>query len=400
MLIEYKIKAKTGIFTGDNKSSGNFRSLRREKVMYNVETKGITDIKTARENLLTLMYAVYSDIPTKLKQDYYGFYSQFTNKLFVAASTTKDKYRFISFLLESCSITGLTAENNVLVNNVLNYFHDQEIHSLIRQENAYLSILFRVLIDTLRKEKTPLKSTVNSLISLDTDNYQQQPDLFVLVPYIHGNSIRHNLRDLLMWDFCKQLGINAMNERLYTFLFSGGILDESQVYEDIEKREEFIRICPPLYLLGAAIGNMTIQGAMKVGGVRLRCKENGSGEHSFWDFISVIFNTHSDSAKKETRIEIKNSEERKHPVQMIYEYEVFIKTSEFNSYFIIPENNPLYVSLFWRMIKLWKQEPILGGGSARDLGLIEIDLQVPENADDLYNSYLKENADRIRKFFE
>lgn len=90
-----------------------------------------------------------------------------------------------------------------------------------------------------------------------------------------GNSVRGIMRRLVMYDYVKRCGIQKMSKSNYHMLFTGGVLNESTMYEDLDKRERLIDLCPMLGVFGAAIGNMTIEGSMSVGMVYPECREIG-----------------------------------------------------------------------------------------------------------------------------
>ena len=220
---------------------------------------------------------------------------------------------------------------------------------------------------------------------------------FENVPYFGGNSIRGYLRRIMMYDYCKLAGVSIMNKDIYYQLFTGGNITDSTAFEDIAKREKYIEMCPAIGLLGSAIGNMTIEGEMKVIGARLRCKENGTGDLSFWQLIEQNFGTRLDSSKREKEIEIVNNTEQKS--QMMYQYENFIIDSVFDSAFVLTTEDELMISAFWRMMKLWKENNFIGGNSARDSGMIEISMDIPENGDAKYLEYITEKTEEIKEYF-
>ena len=79
---------------------------------------------------------------------------------------------------------------------------------------------------------------------------------------IGGNSIRGLMRRLLMYDYCKQLGIEKLEKEAYHRLFTGGTLSDSTGVEDMAARRGISALCPPIALLGSAVGSGTIQGGI------------------------------------------------------------------------------------------------------------------------------------------
>ena len=54
---------------------------------------------------------------------------------------------------------------------------------------------------------------------------------------------------------------------------------------------------------------------------------------------------------------------------------------------------------FWRMIKLWQELPTIGGNSARDSGIIDLNIDISENADRLYIDYIESRKEEIQAYF-
>jgi hypothetical protein len=218
------------------------------------------------------------------------------------------------------------------------------------------------------------------------------------VPFVAGNSIRGLMRRLAMRDFCKLAGIDKLEKTIYHQLFTGGTITDSTGFEDIEKREEYIKMCPMIGLFGSAIGNMTIQGELKVGGARLRCKENGTGSKSYWELTQLSFGTRLDSSKTEKDLEI-TAVQGGEKNQMKYEYEVFIKGAKFDSVFAVTTDDELIVSAFWHAVKLLKDFGYILGNSARDSGMVDIDIEIKKTANKKYLEYIEENKSKIKSYF-
>jgi CRISPR/Cas system CSM-associated protein Csm3 (group 7 of RAMP superfamily) len=303
-------------------------------------------------------------------------------------------------LLESCGIVVLADGSSQLVRETLDKFSDVEFLETMREEHQYLMILLREYVSWYRSNEGKQIGAQMSIWEQQTEPLIEEIEFvknFENVPYIGGNSIRGYLRRVMMYDYCKLVGVSKMNKDTYHQLFTGGNITDSTGFEDIAKREKYIEMCPAIGLLGSAIGNMTIEGEMKVIGARLRCKENGTGDLSFWQLIEQNFGTRLDSSKREKEIEIVNNTEQKS--QMIYQYENFITGSIFDSAFVLTTTDELMLSAFWRMMKLWKENNFIGGNSARDSGMIEILMDIPENADAKYLEYISGKSEEIKEYF-
>lgn len=405
MKIKYSIEALTPLFTGSDENNGTLRTLRREKRLLKnpiVIKSSFTDEVERTKALMNIIYPVYINIDQKLKRDNYGFYEAYANKV-KAALSMPDKNTFLNKLLESCGIVVLSDGSAQVVRKALDQFSDIELLETMREEHQYLMILLREYVSFYRSNEGKQVDAQMDLFSPKKEDQKIKIEKiefrksFVSVPYIGGNSIRGYLRRLIMYDFCKSSGIEKLNKNVYHQLFTGGNINDSTGFEDIEKRETFIKMCPPIGLLGSAIGNMTIEGELKVIGARLHCKENNSGDMTFWQFIEQNFGTRLDSSKKEKKIEIIDNTEEKS--QMIYQYENFVTGSIFDSSFVLTTENELLISTFWHMIRLWKENPFVGGNSARDSGMIDIRLDIPDQADDVYLEYIESNKDKIKEYF-
>ena len=402
MKVNYSFTALTPLFTGGDENNGTLRTLRREKRLLTnpVKFKSIFNNKIERTKaLMNLVYPVYTNIDKNLKADNYGFYEAYANKV-KAALATENKKQFLNKLLESCGIVVLADGSSQLVREALDKFSDVEFLETMREEHQYLMILLREYVSWYRSNEGKQIGAHMSIWEQQSDPLIEEIEFiknFENVPYFGGNSIRGYLRRVIMYDYCKLAGVSKMNKDTYHQLFTGGNITDSTGFEDIAKREKYIEMCPAIGLLGSAIGNMTIEGEMKVIGARLRCKENGTGDLSFWQLIGQNFGTRLDSSKREKKIEIVNNTEQKS--QMIYQYENFITGSVFDSAFVITTEDELILSAFWRMMKLWKENNFIGGNSARDSGMIDISMDIPENADAKYLEYISSKSKEIKEYF-
>jgi hypothetical protein len=402
MKVNYSFTALTPLFTGSDENSGTLRTLRREKrLLANpVVFKSVFKNKIERTKaLMNVVFPVYQNIDKSLKSDHYGFYEAYANKT-KAALAVENKKQFLNKLLESCGISVLADGTAQLVRESMDKFSDVEFLETMREEHQYLMILLREYVSWYRSNEGKQIGAQMSIWEQQTEPLVEEIEFvknFENVPYFGGNSIRGYLRRVMMYDYCNLARVSKMNKDTYHQLFTGGNITDSTGFEDIAKREKYIEMCPAIGLLGSAIGNMTIEGEMKVIGARLRCKENGTGPISFWQLIDQNFGTRLDSSKREKEIEIVNNTEEKS--QMIYQYENFITGSVFDSAFVLTTEDELMISTFWRMMKLWKENNFIGGNSARDSGMIEISMDIPENADAKYLEYISGKSEEIKAYF-
>lgn len=386
--LNYTVEALQQLHTGADENYGTVTMLRREKrkLKHPIEIESQFDSETERRvAIVSILEAVYRSIDQDLKRNNYGFYEAFASKV-LTATCVRTKQEFLTELCKSCGIRILPDKHGKELLPLLERFGNDELLQVIRSEHQFLMLMFRAAI---QGEVLTFEGGKQETITFKKS--------FENIPFISGNSIRGIIRRLAMRDYCDRLGINSIDKDMYHQLFTGGNITSSTSYEDIEKREQYIRLCPVIGLLGSAIGNMTIQGKMKVGALRPICTEHGNGEISYWELIGREFGTRHDSSKTETEIEIIG--EHGTPDQMKYELEVFNTGTEFDGDFILTSFDPLYVSAFWHIVGLWKDFGYVGGNSARGYGKIGVNIEIPENANQLYLDHLQVVREEAKEFF-
>jgi hypothetical protein len=410
--ITYKVIAKQPIFTGSDEDAGIMKTLRREKVALLNPVKHQSWFKSENSRRVAVLM-ILEEIWRKIDfEDMKGnrrlrIWDEFSSKL-LAATRVRTRFQFLNELARMFNIKSLS---NPKISDIIQRFSDDEFLNLIREEQQFLVLLLRNKRQAIKEdiqdfnyfpEDKELKS------EFDVKNYgrdvkEQAESLyfsktFERIPYVSGNSIRGILRRLAMRDFCEQVGIKKLHKDIYHQLFTGGSLSDSTMFEDIEKREEYIKMCPMIGLFGSAIGNMTIEGELKIGALRPVCKEHGDGEASFWELLGTEFGVRSDSAKTERDIEIVANDDSK-PQQMKYEYEVFIKGTELSGQLICSTYDELIESAFWHVLQLFKHNPFVGGQSSVGNGELDLQYETSTEKTKLYLDYLKNNQEKIREYF-
>lgn len=227
---------------------------------------------------------------------------------------------------------------------------------------------------------------------------------FIDVPVYSGNGFRGQFRRVAMRDYLEKLGIaeEGISEKLYYTLFTGGSLTGGARYEEVGDRLHLRKMCPPLALLGSAIGDKIIQGKMKSAIFQPVCKEMQDytgieSDISFYDMLEEVFYTRKDDLKSVT-YNIKEEEEKKkkdNPVQMKYEAQCLASGSELVGTIIIENSNKVEESLLQATLKKIEEVPFIGGKSAAGHGKIELDYEKLEDKETYYN-YLEENKEEIR----
>ena len=395
--LNYKAEALQQIHTGADENHGTTTLLRREKrkLKNKIELKSrFKNEQHRREHILLILLSVYRSIDKELKSKYYGYYDAFASKV-IAATSVKTKHQFLTKLTESCGVRTLHADDIQVVMNSIDMFNDDEMLGVLRDEIQYIMLMLRDRIQT--------KGQANLFVDKSEEKEITFEKNFEMIPLIQGNSIRGLLRRLCIKDFFLLLGFDkkeqGVDKDMYHQLMTGGNITSSTAFEDIALREEYVRLCPMIGLFGSAIGNMTIQGKMKVGGLRPLCREHGNAEYSFWETIGREFGTRLDSSKTENEIEIIGQQEDRNADQMKYEFEVFNTGTVFDSDFFLTTNDEILVSAFWRCIVLLKEFGYIAGNSARGYGKMDFQIEVPKDADKKYLDYIKNNKKECLKYF-
>lgn len=396
--VNYKAEALQQIHTGADENHGTVTLLRREKRRLKTPVKFTSKFKSEqerRETLLTILLSVYRSIDQDLKSSNYGFYDAYASKI-LAATGVRTRYEFLTELCKSCGVRTIADKDNGSVMKSINVFSDEELLQTIRSEHQYLMLMLRDRIQT--KGQPNLFTQDKEAPNLTFEKH------FEWIPLIGGNSVRGVIRRIVMRDFLERIGVNreewGIEKDMYHQLMTGGNITSSTAFEDIELREKYIYLCPMIGLLGSAIGNMTIQGRMKTGGLRPVCKEHGNGDVSFWETISRAFGTRSDSSKTERDIHIEQVQTSdKSANQMKYEFEVFNTGTLFDGDFVLVSDDEILASAFWYALKLWKEFGFVGGNSARGYGKMDFKIDIPEGAETAYLEHIENVKDDALDFF-
>jgi hypothetical protein len=229
------------------------------------------------------------------------------------------------------------------------------------------------------------------------------------VPVVSGNQIRGRLRRLLARDFLQLAGYaldlsQKKHQKLYHTLFAGGVLTEVEETEsgvvDLNLKARLVKYVVPIRLFGASYGNQMVEGRALVGFALPICRElvdftGVDSGVSFYQLITRAFQTRRD----ELRAGKEGGDDE--TVQMIVEYEVFAPGTQFFHELVLEteeESLALDLSALYRAVRLWQEEPYIGGKSSAGFGRLKIEYQWPSGvADQTYLDYVEENRDEIRK---
>ena len=398
--LSYNFKTRGPLHTGSDVNAGTMRTLRRQKCILAKPLQYTSTLSDAqrRDAVIRIALGVWYEIDwnsIKGTQRLMGIWDEFANKL-MSAAHAPNKYVFLNKLCHSWGISSIT-DPEVL--SSMDLLSDHELIDTIRNELMYIILKMRAVKESTKKDNVILRRKRKFDLTIPPSVDQEEHTITRTedeIPCISGNSIRGKLRRLSMHDFCNRVGIHTLDKRVYHTLFTGGFLDQSTRNEDLEKMEQFVAMCPALGLFGAAIGNMTIEGEMKVGWAYPLCKERGTGKKSYWQYLDTVFQTRHDSSKTEKEIELTGEEQVQ---QMKYEYEVFADGTPFEHRIACTSENPLIISTFWHSLKLFDTSPYLGGMGAVGNGEIVPDWDLAGNNEE-YLKYLEENKETIKEFWK
>lgn len=224
---------------------------------------------------------------------------------------------------------------------------------------------------------------------------------FIDVPVYSGNAFRGGLRRIAMKDFLDHLGITeeGISAKLYYMLFTGGALTSGSRYNEIGKKREMRRLCPPLSLFGTAIGDQIPEGKMKVPIFIPICRETAEytgveSNLSFYDMLQEVFYTRRDDLKSKD-FNINDDTKHDNAVQMKYEAQCLSAGTELIGTLVIENSNEIEEACLIAAFEKFKESPYIGGKSATGHGLVDFnyDKEVDNN---IYYNYLEEHKEEIR----
>ncbi len=245
--------------------------------------------------------------------------------------------------------------------------------------------------------------TIKPILALPTvvKNAETGKEEIDQIPTIHGNSIRGNLRSLIMQDFLDLLDYQLDSKKVYHFLFDGGMLEAVDAKDkgtiNLKMKDEIRKHIPAISLLGSALGNQMIQGKLKVGMADIVCKETshylpqdtyGKPNFSAYGLRGEDFGTRLDSLKEERA-------DDEAATQMKYEFETLITGTRFTHEFILEDALPHERACFIRMLNLWNERPFIGGKSGSGYGKVRLNYDYDSTDEKAYLDYINENKDTI-----
>lgn len=228
---------------------------------------------------------------------------------------------------------------------------------------------------------------------------------YIDIPVYSGNALRGILRSLVMRDYVDRLGLDTkgLTQNVFYCLFNGGSLQGGSGVESLSLKEEIVKNCPPLTLLGSAFGTQMTKGKLKVGICKPICVElndfnvNKSDTSIFSDMRSEVFHTRMDRLKAD--MEVPTVLEDKQTVQMKYEIETLSAGTTLECRLVLENASDLEVSCFEHMMKLLEKDNFIGCKSNAGYGEIALNMEYTD-AGAKYLEWLETNKSNACAFIE
>lgn len=226
------------------------------------------------------------------------------------------------------------------------------------------------------------------------------------LPFFSGNALRGQMRDILADDLIKSLGLIPRRDKppvaLWFFhaLYAGGALEENSEAGKALKKElggdgtvrahgihVFRDTLPGLSLLGCALGNRVLCGRAKFADLRPACKQWANGETEVSQLFEWLYLTRHENHEEheEHHGMIANTECLRAGVRLYGGIDIDLHASE------------LERSALGRGLKLLKERGYIGAESRRGFGRVQTEI-VNAPAPELYEAYVKENAEKIKTY--
>lgn len=228
-------------------------------------------------------------------------------------------------------------------------------------------------------------------------------DKYIDIPVLSGNALRGELRRIAMDDYLKRIDVKdeGISAKLYYVLFTGGALTSGSRFTEIAQKRIMRRMCPPLSLFGAAIGDQIPEGKLKVSIFKPICKElneynNKKSEISFYDMLQEIFYTRRDDLKSKD-INITDETKNENAQQMKYEAQGLSAGTTLEGNIVIESANEIDISCLFSILENFKKQPFIGGKSATGHGEVEVNQDMTGETEKYYK-FLEENKEDIKKW--
>jgi hypothetical protein len=223
------------------------------------------------------------------------------------------------------------------------------------------------------------------------------------MPYISGNSIRGQLRRLIMADFFEQIDYKFKTMDAWHSFTGGGQLVQvnGEGMAHLELRRNIDAFLPPAKLWGFSYGDQPIWSTLTISNAILCCKENKfripekyhqycNQEYSY--FIGHVFFTRKDDTKQHDALRSSNDA----VIQMKVDMEVLNPGTQLYHKFAIKDATDVDKGCLARALNLWAELPHLGGKSSTGFG--ECDFNYTPVLDEKpYLDFIKQNKVQIQE---
>lgn len=403
--LAYQFRTVGPLHHGSDQNAGTLQSLRRQRCVLAVPVQyqsRLTDDQRT-DAVVQLCLAVWQAIDwDKVKgQRLMGIWDEFAGKL-TAAARAADKRRFFETLCRSWGIRSCTGK---LALDALDALTDYELLDTVRNESLYIVLRLRAIKDAARARRDETGQLTFDIVPVVPGEPRDVVRTEDEIPCLSGNAIRGKMRRLAMYDWCRRAGIGGLDKRVYHTLFTGGFLDAGKDYEDFDRLDRLTAMCPMLALFGAAVGDMMIEGDLKVGWAYPLCRERGTGEKSVWQLLDTVYQTRRDSSKGEDTIALTDQTEpadraEQQATQMKYEYEVFADGTVFEHRLALASDRLAAQGAFWHALRLFQAEPYLGGKGAVGNGEVAPEFSVDATLADAYCEYVEAHKAEMVEFWK
>lgn len=239
-------------------------------------------------------------------------------------------------------------------------------------------------------------------------NFKREKTLFrgkiVEIPVISGNALRGVMRRRGAARLLELLKIRKadLGEDVQHALFSGGMLKKGVGGGAIDQNfiSELRANLPLMSVWGTTIGQQMIGGKLDMGQlVPISCQtvhrtgiESNISVHSLMDEVSQ---TRRDDMEDKTK---GTDEDQKQ--QMRYHIEVIAAGTEFYHYFTLKDCTELERGAFMSTLAQFMKYSKVGGMTGRGFGLIKMDYEIDEVIATAYESWIADNANKIRSYLD
>lgn len=223
------------------------------------------------------------------------------------------------------------------------------------------------------------------------------------LPYIAGNAVRGQLRDIIADNFLSALGLAPRRDKppvaLWFFhaLYAGGALSEGgkegKAIDGLlgvggALKTDGLRTLrdtlPMVSLLGCALTNRIISGRVEVGDLRPICREWGNGETPAHELFSWVYLTRRE-----------DHEEHEDHSGMIANTEVLKPGTVLEGGIdLSPHATEIEASCLGDALETWAKHGRIGAQNARDLGMVEIAIGGAASGD-AYRAWMADHKTEI-----